>query len=61
MKTITDLKTSLWDLIFILILAGVLIILSETGRMDLLMKLPFITLLIPYFAGRFIGRKLKVG
>ena len=48
-------RTSRWDLIFIVLLGAVLVLLNETGHMGLLLKLPFITLLGPYVIGRVVG------
>jgi len=44
-----------WDLIFILLLTIFLLIPSETGNLEILMKLPFITIYIAYALGRMVG------
>jgi len=48
-------KRSVWDIVFIVILTIVLLILSETGNLDLLAKLPFVTIYVAYAIGRFVG------
>jgi Ca2+/H+ antiporter len=48
-------KTIIWDIVFIVGLAILLTILSETGNMNYLMKLPFITIYAAYLIGRFAG------
>jgi hypothetical protein len=48
-------KSSIWDYIFILLLAAFLLILSATGNMGILIKLPFITIYAAYVIGRYVG------
>lgn len=51
------LKKAKWDILFIIISAGFLIFLSQIGRMDLLTKLPFVTIYTAYVIGRIVGSK----
>lgn len=48
-------KTKIWDVAFIIILAVFLLILSETKNMDLLIKVPFVTIFTAYIVGRFVS------
>jgi len=48
-------KTIIWDTLFIVGLAIFLAVLSVTGKMNYLMKLPFITIYAAYLLGRFAG------
>ncbi|MEN8228015.1 MAG: hypothetical protein ABFS38_07645 [Bacteroidota bacterium] len=48
-------KSILLDFVFIIVLTALLIILSETGNLDSLIKLPFITIYTAYIIGRFAG------
>ena len=59
-------KTSIWDAIFLFSLGAILVLLNETSNMDWLQKLPYITIAVAYFIGRFFGnlgklRKVKEG
>ena len=44
-----------WDLLFIVILTIVLVVLSETGNTEILIKLPFVTIYAAYLIGRLVG------
>lgn len=44
-----------WDILFILLLTGLLIIHSETNTMESLLKYPFISFYAVYLMGRFSG------
>ena len=48
-------KSHFWDIVFNLTLAVLLTVLSETGKMDYLIKLPFVTIYVAYGIGRFVG------
>ncbi|MGE4287550.1 MAG: hypothetical protein AB7E36_02585 [Salinivirgaceae bacterium] len=65
LKTILKNQSILWDLVVILVLALFLTYLSIVDRMELLIKLPFISLYAAYILGRIIGvqagRKSKQG
>ena len=51
-------KVWLIDLAFLLLLGGVLFVLSGYGEMQILWKLPYITLMVAYFIGRMAGYRL---
>ncbi len=55
LKTILKNQSILWDLVVILVLALFLTYLSIVDRMELLIKLPFISLYAAYILGRVIG------
>jgi hypothetical protein len=48
-------KNKYWDIVFILLLSIVLLILTETNNINMLFKLPFITIYVSYGVGRFVG------
>ncbi len=48
-------KALKWDVIFIIVLSGFLILLSAIDRMEILIKMPFITIFAPYIIGRYVG------
>ncbi len=51
-----------WDVLFIIILTVVLVVLSETGKTEILIKFPFVTVYATYLIGRVVGEfnaKLK--
>ena len=52
-------KKYLNDIIFIIALTAILLLLSETGNLGYLNKFPFITILIAYFIGKYVGGKSK--
>ena len=47
-------KTIIWDFAVIIILTVFLLILSETKNIDLLIKLPFVTIYAASLLGRFV-------
>lgn len=51
-------KTYILDIVFIVVLGIILLAFTETGNLDYLTKLPFVTLLIVYFIGRFVGSRI---
>jgi hypothetical protein len=55
LKTILKNQSILWDLVVILVLALFLTYLSIIDRMELLIKLPFVSLYAAYILGRIIG------
>jgi len=52
-----DIRTIKWDIVFIIVLAGFLLYLSHIDRMEILLKLPFVTIYIAYVIGRVVGSK----
>ena len=54
-NNIIDMKNKYWDIVFILLLSIVLLILTETNNINMLFKLPFITIYVSYGVGRFVG------
>ena len=48
-------KRTVWDLLFIVILTVVLVVLSETGNTEILIKRPFVTIYLAYLIGRLVG------
>jgi hypothetical protein len=48
-------KTTIWYAIFLFSLGAILLLLNETGNMHWLQKLPYITIAVAYFIGRFFG------
>ena len=51
------LTKSKWDILVIILFAVVFLLLDELGKIDLLIKLPFITLMVAYTIGRFVGSR----
>lgn len=44
-----------YDLAFLALLAVVLAVLSELDKLDLLFQMPYVTLMVVYFMGRYIS------
>jgi len=51
------LKRNLPDILAILIITIVASVLSETDRLEWLIRFPFLTLFVPYALGRMVQRK----
>ena len=52
-------KTTYWDIIFMVLLAGILLALEALGWLHVVMKYPFEVALVGYFAGRYVSYFLK--
>lgn len=50
-------KTSIYDLLFMSVLALVLLALNQTKNLNYIIKMPFIYFLVVYYIGRFVGRR----
>lgn len=47
-------KTSYLDIIFMILLAGILLLLNALNWLDAVMKLPFVVILVGYVTGRYV-------
>ncbi len=54
-------KSIRYDLAFIVLIAILLVILNETDRMEWLIRFPFVTLMVAYGLGRFVGSRVNAG
>jgi Ca2+/Na+ antiporter len=54
-------KSIRYDLAFIIMITILLVTLSETGRLEWLVRFPFVTLIVVYGIGRFVGSKVNAG
>lgn len=54
-------KSIRYDLAFIIVITIILVILSETSRLEWLFRFPFVTLIVAYGIGRFVGSKVSAG
>jgi hypothetical protein len=52
-------KERKYDLIFIIIAAGLLLLIDETGYADLMKKYNLVLLILTYFIGKGIGKGVK--
>lgn len=52
-------NTSYLDIIFIVLLAGILLILSYLNYLDAAMKSPFVVIFMGYMAGRYVSYYLQ--
>jgi len=52
-------KERKYDLIFIIIAAGLVLLIDETGYADLMKKYNLILLVLTYFIGKGIGKGVK--
>jgi hypothetical protein len=52
-------KTNYWDVVFMVFLAGILLVLGALGWLDTVLKFPFEITLISYFAGRYVSLFLQ--
>lgn len=51
--TVKKVNPFLVDFVFIVLLAALLLMLSEWGHVDIIAKYPFVFLLVAYFTGKF--------
>jgi Ca2+/Na+ antiporter len=54
-------KSIRYDLAFIILVTIILVVLSETGRLEWLVRSLFVTFIVAYGLGRYVGSKVNAG
>jgi Ca2+/Na+ antiporter len=54
-------KSIRYDLAFIVLITIILVVLSATSRLEWLIRFTFVTLIVAYGLGRYVGSKVNAG